>query len=284
MKKNVELLASYWTLAVDAVPHTGPEHSSASFADRVAAAARAGFTGMGLWHADLEHTLRTTSLGAMRRILEEHGIRHIELEFLYDWWYPDSPQKTAFEARKKMLFEAAAELGAHHVKVGDFFNTPCPMPQLIESFAALCREGARYGTQVHFELMPFANINTLPNALALVQGADAPNGGIIIDLWHVVKLGIPYADVAAIPSRFLGGIEINDGRLISMPELTEETTQHRNLCGEGEFDVKGFVSTMLNAGYQGPWGIEVLNHELRRQPLEHVAQRAAATTFAQFPD
>ncbi len=38
--------------------------------------------------------------------------------------------------------------------------------------------------------MPFANIHTLAGALELVQGANASNGGIIIDLWHVVKLGI----------------------------------------------------------------------------------------------
>jgi hypothetical protein len=55
------------------------------------------------------------------------------------------------------------------------------------------------------------------------------------------------------------------------------------LCGEGEFDVRGFVTIMLNAGYTGPWGIEALNSELRTWPPARIAERAPITTLAQFP-
>ena len=283
MTKQVQLLASYWSIAGGAWPHTDHEFSVFSFEDRVAAAARAGFTGFGIWHADLEHTLQTQSLRDMRRILDDNGMTHVELEFLLDWWFPDGARKAACDERKRLLFDAAAALGAHHVKVGDFVNTPCPMHQLIDSFAELCAQAADCGTHILFELMPFANINTLAGALELVSGADARNGGICIDLWHVVKLGIPYADVARIPARFLGSIEINDGMLKSPYDLHEETINHRQLCGEGEFDVRGFIVAMLAAGYPGPWGIEVLNAEMREWPLEQLTQRVAATTRAQFP-
>ncbi len=73
----------------------------------------------------------------------------------------------------------------------------------------------------------------------------------MIDLWHVVKLGIPYEDVARIPSRYLLGIEINDGTLECPWDLHEDTINHRKYCGEG-IDVKGFVDCMLKAGYKGP--------------------------------
>jgi sugar phosphate isomerase/epimerase len=283
MAKQVELLASYWTLATGSSPHTDHEYSTASFKDRVAAAARAGFTGFGIWHADLEHTLRTQSLADVRRILGDHGMRHIELEFLNDWWFKDGERKAACDQRKRLLLEAASALGARHIKVGDFINTPCPMPQLVESFAALCAEAREHDTAILFELMPFANIHTLAGALELVTGADAGNGGIIFDLWHVVKLGIPYADVARVPKRFLRGIELNDGTFTAPWGMVEDTVNHRRLCGEGEFDVKGFVKMMLDAGYDGPWGIEVLNEEMRAWPAEQLAERAAATTRAQFP-
>jgi len=283
MPNQVPLLASYWSIAGGAWPHTDHEFSVFSFKDRVAAAARAGFTGFGIWHSDLEHTLKSISLGDMREILDDHGMVHIELEFLNDWWFQDGERKLACDTRKRMLLDAAAALSARHIKVGDFFNTPCPMAQLIDAFGALCAEAADRGTRIQFELMPFANIHTLAGALELVSGANAKNGGIIIDLWHVVKLGIPYADVARIPSRFLGGIELNDGLLKSPLELHEETINHLQLCGEGEFDVRAFVRTMLAAGYQGPWGIEVLNAKMRDWPLEQLTQRVATTTRAQFP-
>jgi len=65
--------------------------------------------------------------------------------------------------------------------------------------------------------------------------------------------------------------------------LHEETIGHRQFCGEGEFDVRGFVDQMVRAGYSAPWGIEVLNAAHRRAlPLADVVQRAYTTTRAQF--
>lgn len=66
--------------------------------------------------------------------------------------------------------------------------------------------------------------------------------------------------------------------------LHEDTINHRRLCGEGEFDVKGFVSLMLKAGYKDPWGIEVLSKDLRKLPLNEAATRTFNTTMAQFPN
>ena len=283
MTTQVDLLASYWTMTSGAVPHSDHEYSSAAFEDRVAAAARAGFTGFGIWHADLEHTLRRISLADMRRILDDHGIKHVELEFLSDWWLEDGERRAASDVAKRKLLEAAHVLGARHVKVGDLFNSAVELPELVEGFAALCSEAREYGTKILFELMPFARINTLADALELVTSADAPNGGIVFDLWHLVKLGISYEDVARFPLRFIGGVEINDGTFTAPWTLFEDTINHRRLCGEGEFDVRGFVKTMLTAGYEGPWGIEVLNSDLRTWSPQRIAERAAATTRAQFP-
>jgi sugar phosphate isomerase/epimerase len=278
---NVELLASYWTLAGGALPHTDREYSPFDFQNRVEAAAKAGFRGMGIWHADLAHVLTHRSLKEMKRILDDNGIKHLELEFLGDWFL-EGEQKKQSDIRKKMLLTAAEALGARHVKVGDFLRQKTPMPRLIESFAALCAEGAEHGTRIVFELMPFAMIDTLPNALAMVEGAAAENGGIAFDLWHIVKLKIPYEEVARVPARYLLAVEINDGTFEAPWSLHEDTINHRRLCGEGEFDVKGFVERLQSAGYQGPWGIEVLSQELRQRPLQELATRSFDTTMAQF--
>jgi sugar phosphate isomerase/epimerase len=280
--QNVELLASYWTLAGGAQPHTDREYSPFDFQDRVQAAAKAGFKGMGIWHSDLAHILERRTLQEMKQILDDNGIKHLELEFLADW-FVDGDQKKQSDIRKEMLLSAAEVLGARHVKVGDFLRKKTPMPRLIESFSALCADAADHGTKIIFELMPFAMIDTLPDALTMISGAGAKNGGIGIDLWHMVKLGVPYEEVARIPKEYLLAIEINDGTFSAPWSLHEDTINHRRLCGEGEFDVKGFVDCMLKAGYRGPWGIEVLSAELRTRPLEELTTRAFTTTMAQFP-
>ena len=164
--------------------------------ERAEAASKAGFTGLGLWHADLVQLRRQHSLPEMRRILDDNGIRHLELEFLTDWFL-DGDRRRASDEMRRVLLESAEVLGARHIKVGDFYDSAVSMPKLIESFAELCRDAANHGTRVVFEMMPFSVIHTLEDALTLVQGAAAPNGGICIDLWHVVKLGVPYERVAA---------------------------------------------------------------------------------------
>jgi sugar phosphate isomerase/epimerase len=282
---NVELLASYWTICGGAEPHTDHEWSPFALRERAEAAARAGFTGLGIWHADLLHVLERHSLAEIRSILADNGIRHLELEFLTDWFL-DGERRQASDALRATLLESAAALGARHIKVGDFFDSPVSMPRLIESFAGLCHEAAEHGTRVAFEVMPFSVIDSLRDALTLVEGAGAANGGICIDLWHMVKLGIPYEEVAAIPGQYLTSIELNDGFLETPAGMTlhEETIGHRQFCGEGEFDVRGFVSRMRAAGYDAPWGIEVLNAAHRELPLAEVTERAWRTTRAQFGD
>jgi len=280
MKSKVDLLASYWTIS-GGLPHTDREYSPFDFRGRVESAARAGFTGFGIWHADLEHVLRTRTLKEMKQILDDNGIRYVELEFLTDW-FVGGDRKRKSDTCKKMLLDTAEALQAHHIKVGDFYQETAPMPRLIEAFAQLCAEAAGRGTKVGFELMPFAMIRTLEDSLKLVEGAGASNGGICFDTWHIVKLKIPYDDLRRIPSQYIISVELNDGTFECSWSLHEDTVNHRRLCGEGEFDIRGFIAAMQDAGYRGPWGVEVLSEELRTWPLERLAARAFETTLAQF--
>jgi len=280
MPNNVELLASYWTIS-GGLPHTDREYSPYDFKDRVEAVARAGFRGMGIWHSDLDRVREKYSLREMKQILDDNGIRHVELEFLGDWFL-DGERKKQSDIRKQKLFEAAEVLRAYHVKVGDFYQEKCTPERLVESFAALCREAADHGTKIGFELMPFAMIRTLDESLAMVRGAGQPNGGIAFDMWHIAKLGIPYEELARVPRQHVISVELNDGTFQCPWSLHEDTINHRRFCGEGEFDVRGFIGAMQKTGYQGPWGIEVLSEELRKQPLAEVVPRAFRTTMAQF--
>jgi|SRR5579862_1773708 len=280
MKSDVDLLASYWTISCG-IPHTDKEYSPFDFRERVEAAARAGFTGFGIWHADLEHVLRTRTLREIKQILDGNGIKYLELEFLTDWFL-EGERKKQSDVCKKMLLDASEVLRPHHIKVGDFYQLATPMPRLIERFAQLCSEAAERGTKVGFELMPFSMIQTLQDSIELVRGSGASNAGICLDTWHIVKLKIPYDELRRIPAQFIISVELNDGTLKCPWTLHEDTVNHRRFCGEGEFDLKGFIAAVHDAGYHGPWGIEVLNEESRKWPLEKLTTHAFQTTMAQL--
>jgi sugar phosphate isomerase/epimerase len=285
MRDDVELLGLYWTVSGPVEVHVGREWSLFDFDDRCAEAAKVGFAGLGVWHADLEHVLESRSLADMKRVMDDHGLRYLELEFLMDWFLDEGDEaRKASDETWALLLEAAAQLDAHHVKVGNIPGTPCELPRLVERYGELCADAAtRTSATIAYEFMPFdVNVRDLDSALALVEGAGAANGGLVIDTWHMAKLGIAPADLRRIPLEYLSWVELSDGMVESMPDLIDETVNHRRLPGEGEFDLRGYVNVARDMGYPGPWGVEVLSDELRNSTMEDIFRRAYETTAAQF--
>jgi sugar phosphate isomerase/epimerase len=282
MKQNhkPELTVAYWTIA-GAFPGIEPEYSRFDFQERVEAAARAGFCGLGIWHADLDHILEQRTLKEMKQILDGNGIKYLEVEFLVDWFL-EGELKTLSDKRKKKLLATAAELGATQIKVGDFYQRSCPMPQLIEAFAMLCQEAADHGARVAFEPMAVSMINSLRDCRTMIERSGAKNGGIILDLWHVVNLGIAYEEVAQWPKQYLFGAEVDDGTFKSSPNARREPIVNRKFCGEGEFDIGDFIAAVNKTGYTGPWGVEIFSQELVHRPLEELTTRAFKTAISQF--
>jgi len=282
---EIELMALYWTVSGPVEVHVGREWSLFSWPDRCAEAAKTGFKGIGLWHSDVTHQLETTTLDEMATIFKDAGLKYLEVEFPAEFWVDKGePARAESDRLRKQLFETAAAFDAHHIKVGNIPGTPCELDKLIEAFTELCQDAAKHtDAKVVYEFMPFdVNVNTLDTALELVQGAAEPNGALAIDTWHMAKLGIAPADLKRIPPEYLGWVELSDGQYENMPDPIDEVVNRRKLPGEGEFEIAGYVEACQQAGYNGPWGVEVLSEELRNLPIEDEFKRAYETTAAQF--
>jgi sugar phosphate isomerase/epimerase len=282
---GVELVGLYWTVSGPVVVHYGREWSLFDWADRCAEARKVGFSGLGIWHADLEHVLQKQTLRELKEIFDDNGLRHLELEFLMDWFLDEHDERRrASDRTRAMLLEAAAVLDAHHIKVGNIPGIPAELPRLCERFGELCTEAAeRTNAMIAYEFMPFdSNVRSIDAALEVVAGAGARNGGVAIDTWHMSKLGIEPDELRRIPVEYLAWVELSDGQLEDMEDPVDETINHRRLPGEGEFDIRGYVDVCIDHGYAGPWGVEVLSEELRNNPIDVVFRRAYDATAAQF--
>jgi sugar phosphate isomerase/epimerase len=276
-----DLVAQYWTVSgrgpLDA--EAGRGHSPFSLEARCAEARRTGFRGLGLFWADLQHLLEDRTLADLRRVLDEHDIAVLELEYLWDWFLPeDDPRRQMADAAQELLFSAAAALGARHVKVGNIAGAPCPRDELTRRFAELCEQAAaRHDALIVYELTPFdPNMNSLEAAQAVVGGAGAPNGAVAFDTWHLSKLGIAPDELRRVPPELLGWVELSDGTVESEVELAAEGVDHRRVPGEGEFPLADYVRVFRALGYDGPWGIEVLSAAERALPLHDMFARAYA--------
>ncbi len=286
-----ELLAAYFTLAGDVYPY-GPDHISPfSFKDRVEAAAKAGYAGIGFFTDDVYAVADKIGFKEMRNILKDNGIRHVELEFLIDWFL-DGERRTASNNVRKLMLDAAEGLGARAIKIGPGvgadINNPTEaeltpdIPLMQDQFALLCQDAAKVGTSIAMELMPFGNVRTVDVGLAIVEGADQPNGGLDIDVWHVTRGGNDYSEIAKIPARYMVCVELNDAMHEVQETLWTDTAHHRQLCGEGEWDLPSFVENVRKTGFEGPWGVEIISKVHRKRPLEEAARLSFQTARAQL--
>ena len=94
---------------------------------------------------------------------------------------------------------------------------------------------------------------------------------MMLDSWHVTRGQMDFARIAALPPGTIGGAELDDGTLETVGSPIADTLDRRRLCGEGEFDLAGFIAAVRASGYQGPWGVEIISVEQRARPLQEAA-------------
>jgi sugar phosphate isomerase/epimerase len=280
---DVDILASCWTTAGDAFPMPGRLLSPLALVDRIEESSRVGFTGFGILDNDLEAFLATSDLKTLRRILDDNGMRWVELELLTNWWKADSTRPESDRVRR-LLLEAAEVLGADHIKVvADTENLAPPDPdQWIPEFIKLSDEAAEHGTTIALEFLPFTNVPNLAAAVDLVSLAGHPAGGICVDLWHVERSRTPIQDLAAVPLGLIKAVELDDATLAQVGDEYEDTVFRRRMLGEGEFRVTEFIRVVAGLGWPGPWGVELISEVHRMRPLEQSLPDVVRTTRAAF--
>jgi sugar phosphate isomerase/epimerase len=277
MRQSPELLASYFTLAGDIQPFRPPTVSPLPLRHRAEAASRAGFRGFGLHGDELKMLRRNLAWCDIAVILDDNGLVHREVELLRGWFATDGEPHTA--AERRFLLDAAGSLGARHVKIGTS-GPVCPLEQMTEHFAVLCDEAAEAGTAVVLEISPIGQIPDLGTGLAIVDGAQRPNGKLLLDVWHLTRTGAAMAEIAALPPSVIGHVELCDGPLIQEGDYVDETVNRRRPCGEGAFELGTFVSAIAATGYGGLYGVEILSAEDRVKPVADVARTAFDSAMA----
>ena len=284
----IELLATCWTHAGDAVPVAGRHLSPLDLRVRAKAAAAAGFTGIGFTINDLEAAKDTYGLPQVKRICDDLGLVHLEVELLENWWTTGTRRRESDQTRMSLL-TAAGALGARQIKIGpDVEVVDGDVPPLadVAHWAAelhqLAVQAADVGTRVALEPLPFSNITDFRSAAELVAAADHPAAGLVVDIWHLERGPSTLADLAEIPGDKVFVVELNDAPAPQSTDLFHDTIHHRVLCGSGTFDVAGFITTLQQIGFRGPWGVEILSEAHRRRPLPEALADAYRTTMALF--
>jgi sugar phosphate isomerase/epimerase len=279
-----DLLATCWTSAGDAVPLDGRDDSPIDLTTRIEVAGRSGFTGFGLVHNDLAIYLREHDLPTLRKTFADNGIRHVELEFLTGWWEPEGTRlREESDAVLDLLVRAAGELNPHHIKVGpDITGGPFDLETYAANWYRISEAFARVGSTIAIEFMPFSNVPTVTAASELVAAAGHPAGGLMVDLWHIMRGPGTLDELAALPLEHITGVELDDGGPEQIGDGYTDTVLHRMIPGQGVWDVPAFIRILQDKGWTGPWGVEILSETYRVRPIEEAMPEVYRDTMRQF--
>ncbi|MGO4587028.1 sugar phosphate isomerase/epimerase family protein [Arthrobacter sp. 2RAF6] len=278
-----ELIASCWTSAGDIAPLNNPETSPVPIGERLEAIASTGWAGFGLAHDDLVAAKDTIGFSGLRKLIDQAGFRHVEVELLSNWW--DESRSHEWKPQFELLLEAAETLGASFIKVGTAFGEPLnDLDFLVEPLRRLTKEASKRGTRIALEPMPFSMVGSMPAAAELMRSVDMPDCGLVVDYWHVFRAGTSLEELShSLTAEQIFGVELNDADTEIKGTLFEDTRDNRRLCGEGDHDVTGFITTLQAIGFNGPWGVEILSEQHRKRPVLDGLQAARSTALASFP-
>jgi sugar phosphate isomerase/epimerase len=262
MSGTPPLVVSSYTLGTDV-----------SFADRVRAAARAGFAGVGLRAENYWDTRRAgLSDSDMLEVAGCYGLRIREVEYVTGWG--TAADRHAEQLRKEQtVCHMARAFGVRHLNTG--LLEKLPLPEITAAFAALCD---RVGPDltVALEFMPYSGVPELGTAWQVVQDAGRPNSALIIDVWHWARAGMTPADLAPVPADRIVAVQLCDVAEHPMEPLRAESLGHRLPPGQGWGDVVGLVRALRVKGVQpAVIAVEVISDELVAGGVEQAARTVA---------
>ena len=178
--------------------------------------------------------------------------------------------------------EEADILTPAFIKIGSDLGPPtAQLESLVPPLHELATQATEHGTRIAIETMPFSIISTVPMGVEIISATAHPAVGLLLDAWHVFRAGTSLEDLrAALSPAMIFGVELDDAAQDAVGNLFEDTLDHRLLCGEGSFDLRGLVEVLRDKGFDGPWGVEILSSSFRQLPVGQALKLAAESTLS----
>ncbi|MDN5840275.1 MAG: TIM barrel protein [Corynebacterium casei] len=244
---------------------------SGTLAEKLRAAADAGFDGVEIFEQDL-----IVSPHSPEQIRE----RAAELGLTLDLFQPFrdllSVEEDIFRDNLRRLeskFQLMQRLGMDQILVCSNVATATVDDDEVR-VDQLRRAGelaARYGCFISYEALAWGKyVNTYQHAYDLVVKADHPNVGTCLDSFHILSRGDDPSGIADMDPDKIFFLQLADAPTMEMGILPW-SRHHRVFPGEGDFDLKNFMEQVAKSGYNGPVSLEIFNDEFREAEVGRTA-------------
>jgi sugar phosphate isomerase/epimerase len=249
-------------------------------APRIAAAVGCGYTHLSLSPLDIVRAeAGGTSAADVGRAVHDAGLEII-LDPVMNWYPGGGPSRSRFAGISAAdSLRMVADLGAGSLTAVAAGASPGSASELAEPFGRLCDRAGDVGALVHLEFIPMTVVRDLHTALAIVGGADRPNGGIVFDTWHFFRGDPDFELLARTPGDVIFAVQLDDG-LAEVEGTLWEDTQRRLAPGCGSFDLTRAVRTLAAIGGLRRVGPEILHPDYTARPAREAAALAGECTRA----
>lgn len=244
---------------------------SGTLRQKLEAIAAAGFDGFELFEADFINFKGTAA--ELRSIAADLGLSIDLYQPFRDFEGMPEPQFRRSLERAERKFDLMEAMGAPMVlccsntsplAIGDPALAAAQLHELAE-------RAARRNLRVGFEALAWGRHTSLyGQAWDIVRRANHTHLGLILDSFHTLSLKDDPAGIADIPGDKIFFLQMADAPLLSM-DVLQWARHHRSFPGQGDFDVVGFFTQVLRAGYTGPLSLEIFNDIFRETPNRRTA-------------
>ncbi len=245
---------------------------SGTLPEKLEAAATVGFDGVEIFENDL--LTHDGTPAEVRRIAEDLGLAISLFQPFRDFEAMPEPQRTRNLDRAERKFDLMAALGTDLVLACSNVQ-PAALDDPARAAADLhemAERAARRGLRVGYEALAWGrHVRRWRDAWAIVQAADHPALGLIVDSFHTLSLGDDFAGIADLPGERIFFTQLADAPLMT-GDVLNWSRHFRNFPFQGALDVTGFLRAVLASGYAGPLSLEIFNDEFRAAPSRLTAR------------
>lgn len=240
--------------------------------EKLEAIAAAGFDGIEIFEQDF--IAYDGSPAEVGRMVRDHGLEITLFQPFRDFEGLPEPHRTRAFDRFERKFDLMGDLGADLVLVCSSVHPEAlgGIDRMAEDFAELGDRAAKRGMRVGFEALAWGtHVWDHRDAWEVVRRADHANVGVILDSFHTLARKIDPDTIRRIPGDKVFFVQLADAPLIEM-DLLYWSRHFRNMPGEGDLDVTGFMRAVAATGYDGPLSLEVFNDQFRGGSARQIAR------------
>ena len=252
--------------------------------DKLEAIAAAGFKGVEIFEQDfIAHDGGPREVG---RMVRDHGLEIVLFQPFRDFEGLPEPHRRRAFARAERKFDLMAELGTRDILICSSVHPEAlgGIDRMADDFAALGEIAAPRGIRLGYEALAWGrHVFDHRDAWEVVRRADHPNVGLILDSFHTLARRIDPNTIRRIPGDKIFFVQLADAPAIEM-DLLYWSRHFRNMPGEGDLDVRGFMRAVAATGYRGPVSLEIFNDQFHGGSARGVAQDGYRSVMALMDD